>query len=238
MGGEHDRMSAAEAASVLSWWIEAGVDIAIQDVPRSWLAAGETPPPPEPHVEAQPEPAAEIPESLQAFRDWLGASPSVPLAKGGLKRVLPVGAEAAEIMLLTDMPSADDAADNQAIGGPSWELTKRMLAAIGLSTEQAYVASLSCVLSPGTRLTREDIDECAKIARRHIGLARPRRLLLLGDGPSRALLGKPLAAARGHIHKVEGVRTVATFHPRMLLERSSDKARAWSDLLLLMEEDA
>jgi DNA polymerase len=37
---------------------------------------------------------------------------------------------------------------------------------------------------------------------------------------------------------VEGVRTVATFHPRMLLERSSDKARAWSDLLLLMEEDA
>jgi DNA polymerase len=120
MGGEHDRMSAAEAASVLSWWIEAGVDIAIQDVPRSWLAAGETPPPPEPHVEAQPEPAAEIPESLQAFRDWLGASPSVPLAKGGLKRVLPVGAEAAEIMLLTDMPSADDAADNQAIGGPSW----------------------------------------------------------------------------------------------------------------------
>jgi DNA polymerase len=27
-----------------------------------------------------------------------------------------------------------------------------------------------------------------------------------------------------------------TFHPRMLLQRPSDKALAWSDLLLLMSE--
>jgi DNA polymerase len=35
---------------------------------------------------------------------------------------------------------------------------------------------------------------------------------------------------------VEGVRTVATFHPRQLLKRPSDKALAWKDLLLLTEE--
>jgi uracil-DNA glycosylase len=69
-------------------------------------------------------------------------------------------------------------------------------------------------------------------------LARPKRLLLLGDGPCRALLGQPLLAARGHVHKVEGVRTVATFHPRSLLQRPSDKAKAWADLLLLMEDEA
>lgn len=234
MGGEHDRMTAAEAASVLGWWLEAGVDVAIQERPRAWLGGASGPAP-----EAAPiaEAPRQLPESLDAFRAWLGETPALPLARSGIRRVLPVGAAEAEVMLLTDMPSADDAADAQAIGGPSWELTKKMLAAIGFTPEQAYVASLSCVLSPGTRLSAKDLDECAAIARRHIALARPRRLLLLGDGPSRALLGKPLASARGHVHKVEGVRTVATFHPRQLLTRSSDKALAWRDLLLLMEED-
>ena len=238
MGGDHDRLTAAEAVSVLGWWIEAGVDIAIQDRPRAWLGAGETVAPP-PAVEPSAiEPAHEaIPESLDAFRSWLGATPSLPLAKSGLRRVLPVGAEAAEVMLLTDMPSSEDAADSQAIGGPAWELTKRMLAAIGFSAEQAYVASLSCVLSPGARLSEKQLEECAAIARRHIALAKPKRLLLLGEGPCRALLGKVLPLARGHVHKVEGVRTVATFHPRQLLTRPSDKALAWRDLLLLMEDE-
>ena len=61
--------------------------------------------------------------------------------------------------------------------------------------------------------------------------------VLLGDGPCKALLGQPLLAARGHVHKIEGARTVATFHPRMLIKRPGDKAQAWADLLLLMEDE-
>ena len=51
------------------------------------------------------------------------------------------------------------------------------------------------------------------------------------------MLGEPLIAARGRAHRIEGVRTVATFHPRMLMKRPSDKAKAWADLLLLMEDE-
>jgi DNA polymerase len=83
-----------------------------------------------------------------------------------------------------------------------------------------------------------DREACAEIARRHIQLAKPRRLLLFGDGPAQALLGKPLAQARGHAHKVEGVRTVATFHPRHLINQPSNKSLAWKDLLLLMEDES
>ncbi len=43
MGGEHDRLTAAEAASVLGWWIEAGVDVAIQETPRAWLGERRAP---------------------------------------------------------------------------------------------------------------------------------------------------------------------------------------------------
>jgi DNA polymerase len=139
-------------------------------------------------------------------------------------------------MLLTDAPSFDDAAAGEIIGGDVWTLTERMLAAIKIPADQAYVAALSCFHSPGS-MTDADLEACAAIARRHISLARPQRLLLFGDAPSRALLGKPLLATRGRAHKVEGVRTVATFHPRQLLKRPSDKALAWRDLLLLMEDD-
>ena len=106
----------------------------------------------------------------------------------------------------------------QPIGGPAWELAKKMLAAINISAEDAYSASLSCFNSPGVRMTKEQREACAEIARKHIALARPKRLLLLGDGPAQALLGKPLAQARGHVHKIEGVRAVATFHPRQLIQ--------------------
>jgi len=237
MGGEHDRLTAAEAASVLGWWIEAGVDVAVQDAPRAWLGASTG----APTMEAVPEvttgaPPA-LPESLEAFRSWLGESPSLPLAKGNSRRALPKGAEAAEVMLLADMPTPEDVSEGQPIAGQAWELTERMLAAIGFSAEQAYVGSLTCFHSPGTRLSGDDLEACAAIARRHISLAKPKRLLLLGDATSRALLGKPLTASRGHVHKIEGVRAVSTFHPRFLLDRPSNKALAWRDLLLLMEEE-
>lgn len=237
MGGEHDRLTAAEAASVLGWWIEAGVDVAIQESPRAWLGASVAAPVPDAAPESKTAPPQQLPASLEAFRNWLGETPALPLAQGNLRRVLPRGIEAAEVMLLADMPTPEDVASGQPIAGQAWDLTERMLAAIGFDSDQAYVASLSCFHSPGTRLSGKDLDACAAIARRHVALAKPKRLLLLGDTTCRALLGKPLTAARGHVHKIEGVRAVATFHPRFLLDRPSNKALAWRDLLLLMEEE-
>jgi len=47
-----------------------------------------------------------------------------------------------------------------------------------------------------------------------------------------------LPQARRHVHKVEGVRTVVTFHPRALINQPSNKSLAWKDLLLLMEDES
>jgi DNA polymerase len=141
-------------------------------------------------------------------------------------------------MLLTDAPTVEDFAAGQPIGGEAWELTKRMLAAIKIPVEQAYVAPLNCVHVPGARMSAADREACAEIARQHIRLAKPKRLLLFGEGPAQALFGKPLPQARGHVHKIEGVRAVATFHPRALINQPSNKSLAWKDLLLLMEEES
>lgn len=235
MGGEQTELGIAEAKSAMAWWLEAGVDIAVQEAPRNWLKST-------PAAAAVQEPAeafeTAVPQTLDLFRDWLATATSLPLATSVGRRVLPHGMEAAPIMLIADAPSSDDVAAGRPIAGEAWALTERMLAAIGIDAGEAYVAPLACFPSPGARLSAGELDACASLARRHVVLAKPNRLLLFGDGPARALLGKPLLQARGHLHKIEGVRTVATFAPRHLLKRPSDKALAWKDLLLLMEDQA
>lgn len=240
MGGDRNAISVAEARNMLAWWIEAGVDVPVQEEPRNWLKApapaSEGAAAPAQAVAAAPDPSAGMPESFDLFREWLGSA-ALPLASVASRRILPRGAEAAPVMLLAEAPNADDAADGQPIGGAAWQLAERMLSAIKIPADAAYVASISCFHAPGSRLSKQDMEACAAIARRHVALARPRRLLLLGDGPALALLGKHVAEARGHVHRIEGIRTVATFHPRYLLNTPSAKALAWRDLLLLMEED-
>ncbi len=235
MGGVIETVAADAARSALGWWLDAGVDVAVQEEPRDWLAR------PAP-VSAVAEPAAanvKIPDSqsLEALKTWLATGVDLPLAGKEARRVLPHGPEQAEIMLFGDAPTSEDADTDQPIGGSAWELTEKMLAAIGFTPAQAYSASLSCMYAPGRRMSPAEQDLCAEIARRHIRLARPMRILLLGEDPCRALLGKPLTQARGHVYKVEGIRTVATFHPRHLIKQPSSKALAWRDLLLLMEEE-
>jgi DNA polymerase len=239
VGGDLDTIGFAEARSALGWWLEAGVDTAVQEEPRNWLK-------PAPKTGTVPVQGLSLPEqrnvirpsheTLAELQEWLATSAQLPLASATAKRILPHGPENAAVMVLSDAPTLEDYASGRPIGGDAWALTQRMLAAIGIEPDEAYCASLSPIHSPGARLSGRDLDEYADIARGHVRLAKPQRLLLFGDGPSQALLGKRLVEARGHIHKVEGVRTVATFHPRQLIKRPLDKRLAWQDLLLLMED--
>jgi uracil-DNA glycosylase family 4 len=241
VGGKVELIGSAEARSALGWWLDAGVDVAVQEEPRDWLspAPARTRPP----LKPTPEPAATVNvaevshDTLAELRDWLASSAQLPLASATARRILPHGPQDAPVMLLSDAPSLEDFAAGQPMGGEAWALATRMLAAIGITADEAYSASLSCFHAPGARMTPAEREACAEIARQHIRLATPKRLILFGDVPAQALLGKRVIEARGHVHKVEGVRTIATFHPRQLIKRPLDKHLAWRDLLLLMEDE-
>jgi len=239
VGGDFNMVGAdnawAEARSALSWWLEAGVDAAIQEDSRDWLTA---PAKASAARAAAPNLVQPTQGTLAELQQWLATSVLLPLAGPAAKRIHPHGPEQAPVMLLSDSLTLEDGAAGKPIGGTAWELTVKMLAAIGIDSDDAYSASLSCFHSPGARMSAEEREACAEIARRHIALAQPKRLLLFGKEPSEALLGKPLTEARGHVHKVEGVRTVVTFHPRFLINHPSNKALAWKDLLLLMEDES
>ncbi|WP_404369649.1 uracil-DNA glycosylase family protein [Sphingomonas sp. MMS24-J45] len=233
------------AASVLEWWRDAGVDTLVDEDPRDWTAA--PPPPPEPPrrssgAQAVAEPVAvPLPATLADFTTWR-IGPSAPEAGWSGKAISASGDPAADIMILVDLPDREDGESQTLLSGAAGRLFDRMLAAIGHSRDSVYLAPM-CTMRPLTgRITPEIEARLVEIARHHVALVAPKRLLILGNAPSRALAGMDLARARGSLQAINlkcgqsevAVEGVASFHPRLLLERPAEKARAWKDLQMLI----
>ncbi|MFN3946173.1 MAG: uracil-DNA glycosylase [Allosphingosinicella sp.] len=230
-------MSPAAAASALQWWADAGVDILVDEEPRDWLnpKAKAPPPPPEP----QPAPEDALPDQLDLFQAWLAGSDRLAFASPSAPRVCPSGDPSAGLMILTDMPTLEDCGAGTLLSGDVGRLFDRMLAAIGRDRASIYLAALSCLRSPDGQLGGEAAQACATLARHHVGLAAPKSLLLLGDACAKALLGLPVARARGRWHRIAThageIDALVTIAPRQLLENPTQKRHAWADLQMLME---
>src|SRR5438046_6762750 len=107
VGGEVEPIGIAEARSALAWWLDAGVDVAVQEEPRDWLK----PAPPRPKPTDEPTPVSNVAEpdaeTLAALQQWLATSAQVPLASVSAKRILPHGPENAPVMLLSSSAVED-----------------------------------------------------------------------------------------------------------------------------------
>lgn len=225
-------MSASWAASALSWWEEAGVDVIVGETPRDWLnpkakAAAAAP--------AAPPPDA-LPDTLAAFQAWLAETDKLPFAASSAARAAPEGDPDAGLMVMTDMPSTGGGL----IAGEAGELFDRMLGAIGWGRETIYLAPLSPIRTPTGTIGETDMARLAEIARHHVGLVAPRALLLFGDACGKALVGSAVPGARARWHAVQTaagpIRTLVTIRPEKLVARPGFKKFVWEDLQMLMQE--
>lgn len=236
MRGTFNSIDATSALSLLGWWRDAGVDTGISEAPVDWLARAN--PTPEPRPVDQAPAVALLPGTIEALRAWIAEGDDVPEANWGPIRLAATGDTAAGLMIVADVPDRGDAEAGQLFSGEIGQLFDRMLAAIGRDRASVYLVPLASARPPGGRLDALSAARLAEIAAHHIVLARPKRLLLMGDAPSRALLGMDRRDARGKLrslnHDGVTIETVATFHPRFLLERPAAKAEAWKDLQLLI----
>jgi uracil-DNA glycosylase len=229
MGGEYATGWHDAAASSLRWWQDAGVDVLVGDDPRDWLAV---PVAPKRAAAARAEapPAVALPDTLDAFVAWrMGAD--APEVGWLTPRIAPAGTPGA-LMILTDMPEAEDA-DTPLTGAPG-RLLDNILAAIGASRESAYLAALAWARPLTGQIAAEQAAELARLAAHHVRLAAPERLLILGGATSRALAtanDAETADALGDINRVGGSLAVAIDHPRFLLARPAAKAETWKRLL-------
>ncbi|MEN2784844.1 uracil-DNA glycosylase [Sphingomonas qilianensis] len=240
MGADQNYDWNQAAASTLDWWQEAGVDTAIDEEPRNWLAR------------AAPVSAAApvdlvvadvaLPETLDGFAAWR-AGPDAPEASWHGRCIVGQGDPAATLMILIDMPEREDAESGVLLSGAAGRLFDRMLAAIGRSRETVYLAAVCTTRPAAGRVAPEMEARLGELAQHHVALTAAKRVLVMGNAPSRALLGADAPHARGQLRTLNlkagtvasTIEVVASFHPRFLLEKPAAKAEAWKDLQMLIE---
>jgi DNA polymerase len=203
---------------------EWGADEALGDAPLDRFAPVVPP--------ARPRPAAAMPArttaepaaaNLAALHAELQAFDGCALRATAMSTVQPDGNPQAGLVLIGDAPGSDDDRSGRAFSGAAGQTLDRVFASIGLDRSAMLLAPLVPWRPPGNRpLSEAEIQTCLPFLRRMLTLVRPRRLVLLGGGPVRALTGNadPIRKLRGHWLEA-------------LIRSAATKRDVWSDLLQL-----
>jgi DNA polymerase len=230
---------AATADAYLAWWLLAGVDSAIGESPVNWLRPVVARPAIMPAATIAA-PVVEKPQTLESFLEWLAHDPAQPERRWAGAQIAPTGPAQATLMVVTDLPDPADIGEGRLLADRAGLLFDAMLRAIGLDRNAIHLASLFTARPPGGMVEASDLAHAADRMRTHVALARPRRLLLLGDRTIRALMATDGAASpdslRQFNHDGGNLPAIATFHPRLLLTQPAAKAECWRTLQSLIEE--
>jgi uracil-DNA glycosylase family 4 len=177
--------------------------------------------------------------ALRAIRDELGACTRCALAAGRNQLVFGDGDPNARLMFVGEGPGADEDAQGLPFVGRAGQLLNNMIAAMGLSRDQVYIANIVKCRPPQNRVPEpEEANTCAPFLFRQIDAIRPEVIVALGSTAATYLLGakSPLSALRARIHQARGAKLIVTYHPAYLLRDPRQKKEAWADLQLAMAE--
>lgn len=242
--------------ALLEWQIELGVFEAIGDVPvnryevpaaveKPKAAAPATPAvapvPPQARVDAVAiaEQAAAAAATLEELRAAMAAFEHCDLKKGARNLVFSDGIPGAPVMLVGEAPGRDEDRAGKPFVGRAGQLLDKMLAAIDMGRDRAeapvYITNVLPWRPPQNRDPKpEEIAMMKPFLMRHIALAKPQVLVIVGNWSCQALLGKRgITRLRGAWTEAAGVPALPIFHPAYLLRSPEFKREAWADLLSL-----
>jgi uracil-DNA glycosylase len=249
-GETHDLR--AEAESLIGWWRDAGVDVLIDEAPRNWLVEGAPAKIVAPaaagaarNSSASPRAAAAsagatpvLPETLPEFLAWLATNTDTLSDYPVRQRLAPEGDPANVPMIVTDVPERADAEAGHLLTGESGALFDKMLSAWKIDRSRIYLASVAPARPAGALMDKAALDLLTPLLVHHIRLAAPKKLWLMGEAASRAVLGMNVAEARGRLHIVNydgvTVEAIATLHPRVLVANPKSKGQVWADMQKLI----
>ena len=167
--------------------------------------------------------------------------------RAGCSRVVPgEGDPRAALMLIGEGPGADEDRLGRPFVGRAGELLNKMLAAIDVRREDAYICNIVKCRPPGNRTPSPDEAEaCLPFLRAQVALVRPKVIVLLGATAGRYTLDLNFRVTRdrGSWTYRKGVWMMPTFHPSALLRDEAYKPAAWQDFkavrakLLELEEE-
>ncbi|MBT3358667.1 MAG: uracil-DNA glycosylase [Rhodospirillales bacterium] len=207
---------------VLEWYLEAGVDEAIGDVPVDRFAVpepAEAPepvpeketPPPAPAVTAAPtapavgadgasgdaRKAAAAAQSIDELRAALESFEGCGLKKTATNLVFGDGNAKSDIIFIGEAPGAEEDRKGVPFVGPSGILLDRMLASIGLDRTKVFISNTVFWRPPGNRNpTTGEMAVCMPFVERMIELVDPKIVVAVGGPAANSLLGQKASVGK------------------------------------------
>lgn len=255
VGAMESQIDYHTARALLEWQVELGVTDAIGDAPvnRYDLPDRVRPaarPVADPVTEAPAGPvavpkadpvataraAASAAGTLEELRDAMAAFEHCELKKGARNLVFSDGTPGAPVMIIGEAPGRDEDREGRPFVGRAGQLLDRMLAAIGMARQDSvYITNVLPWRPPQNREPRPDeIAMLKPFLERHVALADPKVIVLMGNISCQAMLGKRgITRLRGHWDQALDKPVLPMFHPAYLLRQPAAKRQAWADLLEL-----
>ena len=255
-----------EHIELLKWYLELGIDEALGHDPVDRTTANTklsavlpttatTNTPPEAAPKLQPpqvklvsrdeitqsaRSAAAAANSLDELREALAAFEGCVLKQTAKNLVFADGNPDGQLMFIGEAPGGEEDRTGVPFVGPAGKLLDRMLSSIGLDREKVYITNILPWRPPGNRSpTNVEIAACLPFLERHIELAAPKLLVLVGGTAAKTLLGETqgIMRLRGHWYTYESpilnspIDTRAILHPAYLLRSPAQKRETWLDLI-------
>ncbi len=176
---------------------------------------------------------------LHAYRDEVADCTRCALAGGRTQVVFGSGDPGADLMFVGEAPGFHEDKQGVPFVGAAGKLLDQLLAGIGLTRADVYVANVLKCRPPGNRDPMpEEIEACEAHLWKQIELIQPRVVATLGNFATKLLSGRPTGITRVHGQEQEttlGGRRVllypiyhpaaALYTPRMLEVLKADFAR-------------
>jgi DNA polymerase len=176
-----------------------------------------------------------LPELAQALEGFEHCA----LKKGARSCVFADGNPSARVMVIGEAPGRDEDIQGKPFVGRAGQLLDRMFGAIGLARdadgadEALYITNILPWRPPQNRDPKPDeIAMMLPFIGRHVALADPQLIVLMGNISCQAMLGRRgITRLRGHWQLIANRPAMPMFHPAYLLRNPAAKREAWADLL-------
>ena len=182
--------------------------------------------------------------TLAELKAALGNFDGCELKRYATNTVFADGTPQGGIMLIGEAPGRDEDEQGLPFVGRAGQLLDRMLASIGLDRSKVYITNVLNWRPPQNRdPSPEEAAACLPFLHRHIELADPKLLILLGAVSVRHVLGVTdgILRLRGNWQIYQNgqmgrtIPTMPTLHPAYLLRQTAAKRLAWRDFLTISE---
>ncbi len=176
-------------------------------------------------------------QTLPELKAALEAFDGSELKKRATTTVFADGNPNAGILFIGEAPGFDEDKAGVPFVGKAGKLLDKMIAPIGLDRTRAYIINVMPWRPPDNRNPDPtEVAMCLPFLRRHIELANPKLIILLGAVSARHVLG-----LNDGIMKLRGkwlayrigtamIPVMPTLHPAYLLRQPAHKKLAWRDL--------